>query len=97
MDGIVTVNGYTGRLWLCKREGGHALGLRVKMHREGLFVERLLLFQEAVFVEATEAAKGRGMVEGTMFDIECSICGVKRTWWMSANGKRLLLKTYLAE
>ena len=97
MDEIVMVNGQSGRLWLCKREDGHALGLRVKVQRGGLPIERLLLFREAVLPECAEGAEEIGSVDGTMLGIVCSVCGSKRTWWMSDNGKRLLAKTYLAE
>lgn len=98
MDGIVMVNGQSGRLWMCSREGGHALGLRVKMQREGLFIEQLMLFRNAVMPDCVQTeAKQLGFAEGTTHTIECSICGSKRTWWMSANSKKLLVKTYLAE
>lgn len=98
LDGIVMVNGQTGRLWLCKRHDGHALGLRVKVQREGLSVEQLMLFREAVMPECVQTeARHLCFAEGTAHTIECSICRARRTWWMSENGKNLLVKTYLAE
>ncbi len=98
MDGIITVNGQAGRLWLCKKNGGHALGLRVQVQVEGLFVERLMLFRNAVKVECVESeARVMGYPEGTVHDIECTLCKSKRTWWMGKGGLKLALRTYLAE
>ena len=97
MDGI-TIAGQTGRLWLCKKEDGHALGLRVKVYVEGLLVEQLMLFRNAVMPQfAPSEAKSMGFAEGTHYDIPCDICGSTRTWWMGNGAKKRALKTYLAE
>jgi hypothetical protein len=97
MDGI-TIAGQTGRLWLCKKEGGHALGLRVKVQVEGLLVEQLMLFRNAVMPQfAMSEAQSFGFLEGTMYDIPCSLCNATRTWWMGNGAKKRALKTYVAE
>lgn len=95
MDGIKNLLGvlgkWKGRLWLCKN--GHALGIMVRVQDKGHFVTRLLLFREAFdltkvdktkeVVAFPEERKTMGFVEGTMYDIECSCCNEKKTWWMN--------------
>ncbi len=100
MDGLdgITIAGQAGELWMCKRKGGHALGLKFKAQVEGLFVEQLMLFRNAVMPQfATTEAKFFGFAEGTLYDIECDLCGSKRTWWVGNGGMKRALKTYLAE
>lgn len=97
LDGSVVVNGQTGRLWLCKRDEGHALGLRVKMHVDGMAVERLMLFRNAVTPDCAAEARQFGFAEGTMYDIECSICDSRRTWWAGRNAVKRAQKSYVAE
>jgi hypothetical protein len=88
MDGILT-DGRAGKLWMCKRHEGHALGIILSQLKDGCVVERLLLFREAVnFGEdhkrktvVLPPTKTKGFVEGTMHDIECDLCDAKRTWW----------------
>jgi hypothetical protein len=85
MDGIL-MDGRRGRLWLCKREDGHALGLHIRVER----MDVLLEFREAVEVGDVSDGKAvclpkvgiSGQLEGTKRDIECTVCGEKRTWWM---------------
>lgn len=96
MDGI-TVAGWTGRLWCCKKEDGHPLGLRVKVQVEGTLVEQLMLFRNAVMPELLSDAKPMGFAEGTHYDIPCDICGSTRTWWMGNGAMKRALKTYVAE
>lgn len=89
MDGILT-DGRTGKLWMCKKHDGHALGLHVCVSVNNHFVDQLLLFKDAVRVGETTDIKTvsmpdvkiKGTIEGTTYDLECEICGAKRTWWM---------------
>jgi hypothetical protein len=79
------MDGSKGKLWFCRRKDGHALGLRVTISTAGGIEERLLLFDQAVTVEAGKAdlsaVRVKGKLSGTMHDIECEICGSTRTWW----------------
>jgi hypothetical protein len=90
MDGILT-DGRTGKLWMCKKHEGHALGLHVReLQESGAWLDLLLEFREAVRVgeckdNATVALPDvmiSGVVEGTKRDIECTICAARRTWFM---------------
>ena len=89
MDGILT-DGRAGKLWMCKRNDGHALGIILSGLERGDAVERLLLFRETFapggdFKGKTlvlPLIKTMGLAEGTVHDIECEICGAKRTWWI---------------
>lgn len=88
MDGIL-VDGRVGKLWMCKRDDGHALGIILFEKIDGRAVERLLLFRSSmafgVNMKKTVALppmKTMGLAEGTIHDIECDVCGAKRTWWM---------------
>ena len=85
MDGILT-DGRAGRLWMCKRHEGHALGIILNENGQ----ERLLLFRMAINVAKINNERiltlppmvVMGLVEGTMHDIECNLCGARRTWWI---------------
>lgn len=104
MDGILS-DGRTGRLWMCKKHYGHALGLHVReLQASGLWLDVLLEFRAAVAVGMEKdnktvvlSAQISGALEGTKRDIECTICGSKRTWhmgeaalerWMEARKRR---------
>ena len=88
MDGILN-DGQRGRLWMCKKNNGHALGIIIIDKHS---IERLLLFREArsldfvrtgiTTVVFSTATKTKCIADGTIHDIECEICGAKRTWWM---------------
>jgi hypothetical protein len=84
MDGILA-DGRIGKLWMCKRQDGHALG--IILSERGM--ERLLLFRVSPNLDIQDekivlipSSVVLGIVEGTMHDIECNLCGAKRTWWM---------------
>lgn len=90
MDGILS-DGRTGKLWLCKKKDGHALGIVLRVRSHGVLLDRLLLFREAVdFDEPSESklvhlpadVKTMGFAEGTYHDIPCSVCEAERTWYM---------------
>ena len=96
MDG--RVNGLTGRLWMCRRKDGHALGLIVTTAMPDGLVEHLYLFRNSVSAEfANGEAKIMGHVEGTMHDIECTMCTSKRTWWEGKGALKRAVASYLAE
>jgi len=104
MDGILT-DGRVGRLWLCKKHEGHALGVILVVQVNRHLVERLLLFRESInFGEnngkktvVLPSIKTKGFVEGTMHDIECDLCDAKRTWWMDKKITMSLLAPLYAE
>lgn len=90
MDGILP-DGREGRLWMCKKHDGHVLGLQVREKQEnGAWLDLLLEFRLAINVGdcvdkrivALPDMRISGTVEGTKRDIECTICGSKRTWYM---------------
>lgn len=89
MDGILT-DGRTGKLWMCKKHDGHVLGLHIRDGDGDHYIDLLLEFRVAINVGKDEENKTvalpnvqiSGMLEGTKRDIECTICGAKRTWWM---------------
>lgn len=88
MDGILS-DGRVGRLWMCKRHGGHALGLHIREKQEsGAWLDLLVEFRAAVEVDPAIGKMDlanvmtSGTLEGTKRDIECTICESKRTWYM---------------
>lgn len=91
MDGIL-LDGRKGKLWMCKKHDGHALGIVIRAKVENRFTHQLYLFRGAVMVGAALDMKAIGIlpatilgaVEGTMRDIECDCCHSKRTWWTGA-------------
>jgi predicted RNA-binding protein with EMAP domain len=103
MDG--NLDGVTGKLWMCKREHGHALGLVVTVTEHGRQVGKLMLFRQAVTVG--EGAKHAmmtlpptpviGLLEGTMKNVECSVCQSKRSWYVSAEAVGVLLAPLYGE
>lgn len=78
MDGVLQ-DGRAGKLWMCKKEDGHVLGLHVRVSNNGLKLDKLLLFRNAVLPECLDEAQVMGTVE-SMEDIECSLCDAERTW-----------------
>lgn len=89
MDGILT-DGRTGKLWMCKKTDGHALGIVMRVKIGERFAHQLFLFRGAIRVGETINMKTveippvsiLGAAEGTIRDIECDCCHSKRTWWM---------------
>lgn len=97
MDGI-TVNGLTGRLWMCKRRDGHVLGLVVTVSAPDGLMDHLYLFRNSVKAECADGeAQILGHVEGTMYDIECTLCDAKRTWYEGKGALKRAVASYLAE
>ena len=79
MDGVV--NGKKGSLFFCRRRDGHVLGLKVRVLTEHGFEDRLLLFRHAVVAGDLSQAQVLAKLVGTTHDIECEVCGSRRTWW----------------
>jgi hypothetical protein len=65
------------KVWKCSQ--GHVLGL---VRRNGSGVTQLMVYRQAVDMESEEPAAPEVMavVEGTVFDIRCSVCEAVRTW-----------------
>jgi len=76
------------RIWTC--ENGHVLGL---VSRNGRGITRLMIYRQAVDHQADEpvAPEVMGIVEGTVLDIRCSVCGCVRTWFPSQEALDKLL------
>ncbi len=64
--------------WKCE-DGHHVLGMT---RRNGSGVRQLLLYRQAVDLDAEEMAEVDviAVVEGYVMDVRCSICGQTRTW-----------------
>lgn len=76
------MGGSESKPWFCgPRDGAfhHVLGQVV---RNGSGVRQLLLYRQAVDLEASELAEVDVMavVVGQVMDVRCSICGQVRTW-----------------
>ena len=98
MDGVLA-DGRKGKLWFCKRHDGHALGLRIFVPIANKdYMERLLLFNCAVSVVNgaidLSDVRVKAKLDGTALDIECEICGAKRTWWSEQTALNLLEALY---
>jgi hypothetical protein len=63
------------KIWRCGK--GHALGV---VRRAGNGVQQLLLYRHAISMGSTEAVDVMAVVEGSVMDIRCEICGGMRTW-----------------
>lgn len=84
MDGVLK-DGRTGKLWLCKKENGHVLGVQIRVRSENnVFIDQLVLFRHAVLPGCEKKAEIMTTVDGNSHEIKCSICNTKRTWWMGA-------------
>jgi hypothetical protein len=63
--------------WRCRR--GHVLGMVERVRVNGRHVDRLLLYRRAI-VEGDGTVEVMAVVQGTVLDVRCSICGAVRTW-----------------
>lgn len=78
--------------WLCQGKTGHVLGISVRVRVEAeirgrkrvYYVDRLMKLRNAIDVQAEEPAEVEVdcEIEGTTYDIRCTVCGARRTWWM---------------
>lgn len=102
MDGVL-MDGRIGKLWMCKKTDGHALGIVIRAKIGERFAHQLFLFRGAIRVDGRQKvvvllSSILGALEGTARDIECDCCHAKRTWWTGAAGMNALLKTdFVAE
>jgi hypothetical protein len=85
--------------WLCQGKTGHVLGIsvRVKIEAQGgrrVHVDRLIKFRQAIDTDAEQpdAVDVDCEIEGTVYDIRCSVCGARRTWWMGEAALERLLE-----
>jgi hypothetical protein len=48
------------------------------------YVDRLMKLRNAIDLQAEEPAEVEvdAEIEGTTYDIRCTVCGARRTWWM---------------
>ena len=64
------------KIWRCPK--GHALGV---VRRNGRGLNQLLLYRHAVQMDGNPAQVDvMAVVEGSVMDIRCDICGEMRTW-----------------
>lgn len=90
MDGMKT--------WKCRN--GHVLGVVQRVKAGGFHVARLLLYREAVDLNAhgnMGEVDVMAVVEGTVLDVKCSICEAVRPWYMGRDAIERVVQTYLAE
>lgn len=90
MDGMKT--------WKCKNN--HVLGVVQRVKIGGIHVARLLLYREAVDLSGNGTMSEvdvMAVVEGTVLDVKCSICGTVRPWYMGRDALERAVQTYLAE
>ena len=78
------------KIWRCPN--GHALGV-VKRNGKGL--HQLLLYRHAVQMDGNPAQVDvMAVVEGSVMDIRCEICGEMRTWVIGQEAMDKLLATW---
>lgn len=84
--------------WKCER--GHVLGMVQRVKVEGYFISRLLLYREAIDLNANGSMGDvdvMAVVEGTVLDVKCSLCEAVRPWYMGRDVIERMMQTYLAE
>lgn len=79
------------KIWTCK--SGHALG---QIRRSGRGIHQLFLYRQAVSFdqETPEQVDILAVIEGTVLDIRCGICGEVRTWMAGQEAMDRLLASY---
>ncbi len=79
------------RLWKCKN--GHTLG---QTRRSGKGIDRLFLYRQAVDLTGDHPNEIDviAVVEGTVMDIRCGLCGEVRTWMTGQEAMKRLLSQY---
>lgn len=64
------------KIWRCPK--GHALGV---VRRNGRGMHQLLLYRHAIAEDGARAQVDvMAVVEGSVMDIRCEVCGEMRTW-----------------
>ena len=91
-----------GGKWLCQGKKGHVLGISVRVRVEAeirgrkrvYYVDRLIKFRNAIDPQAEQPAEVEVdcEIEGTTYDIRCTVCGCRRTWWMGEAGLERFLE-----
>lgn len=85
--------------WTCAN--GHVLGVirrdrDVTENGREFWVSRLMLFRQAVDLEAVRAENVdvMALIEGTTLDVKCSVpgCGCSRTWWAGDDAYERLME-----
>ncbi|HPS41355.1 MAG TPA: hypothetical protein PK040_02040 [Anaerolineaceae bacterium] len=77
------------KIWRCGK--GHALGV---VRRNGRGVEQLLLYRHAIAGGSSEQVDVMAVVEGSVMDIRCDICGEMRTWAIGQAAFERLMSHY---
>lgn len=78
------------RVWRCPN--GHALGV---VRRSGAHLRQLLLYRHAVADTGKPAQVDvMAVVEGSVMDIRCEICGGVRTWNIGQESLEKLMARY---
>lgn len=77
------------KIWRCGK--GHALGV---VRRNGRGVEQLLLYRHAIAGGSSEQVDVMAVVEGSVMDIRCDICGEMRTWAIGQAAMERLMAHY---
>ena len=81
------------KIWTCKN--GHALG---QIRRSGRGIHQLFLYRQAVSFDQgdPEQVDILAVIEGTVLDIRCGICGEVRTWIAGQEAMDRLIESYAA-
>ena len=81
------------RIWECKPGSGHVLG---QVRKSGKGIHQLLLYRHAVNFEdgKPEEVDVMAVVEGTVMEIRCEICGQMRTWVTGEVAIKKLIDSY---
>ena len=79
------------KIWKCSN--GHAVG---QVRRSGRGIHQLLLYRQAVSFEDGSPADVDiiAVIEGTVMDIRCGICGEVRTWVPGQEAMGRLIESY---
>lgn len=94
-EDAITVDGIIGRLWMCKRKDGHILGIVVAVCIPNVgMIEHLYVFRQAVSLDEKDQAQILGRVEGTVYDIACTLCDAKRTWYEGKGALKRAIASY---
>lgn len=78
------------KIWRCPE--GHALGV---VRRNGKGLHQLLLYRHAVQMDKRPAQVDvMAVVEGSVTDIRCDVCGEMRTWCQGEEGMERLVEQW---
>ena len=81
------------RVWRCRN--GHAIG---QVEKNGRGHSQLLLYRHAVdYDEAPASVDVIAVVQGSVIDIRCDLCGEVRTWVPGQAEYERLMRHYMKE